>query len=65
MTAAKSGQEIEKRECDNPVQTDMALGEEMGVSGTPALVLDNGKMIPGYVPADRLSAILQRQFTTE
>ncbi|MCB1861515.1 MAG: DsbC family protein [Gammaproteobacteria bacterium] len=61
MTLAKSGQPIEQRECENPVQTDMALGGQMGVSGTPALVLDNGKMIPGYVPADRLLAILENE----
>lgn len=61
MTIAKSGKPIENRECENPVQSDMGLGEQMGVSGTPALVLDNGKMIPGYVPADRLLAILESQ----
>ena len=61
MTKAKSGEPIENRECENPVQSDMALGEQMGVSGTPALVLDSGKMIPGYVPADRLIAILESE----
>ena len=61
MTTAKSGRPIENRECDNPVQSDMELGEQMGVSGTPALVLDSGKMIPGYVPADRLLAILEAE----
>jgi thiol:disulfide interchange protein DsbC len=61
MTAAKAGKSIDSRECENPVQSDMALGQQMGVSGTPALVLDNGSMIPGYVPADRLLAILESQ----
>jgi len=61
MTLAKSGKPVENRECDNPVESDMALGGQMGVSGTPALVLENGKMIPGYVPADRLIAILESQ----
>lgn len=61
MTLAKSGKPIENRECENPVKTDMALGSQMGVSGTPALVLDNGKMIPGYIPADRLLAILESE----
>ncbi|MCP4284538.1 MAG: DsbC family protein [Gammaproteobacteria bacterium] len=61
MTKAKSGKSIENRDCENPVQSDMELGEQMGVSGTPAMVLDSGKMIPGYIPADRLLAILESQ----
>lgn len=59
LTAAKAGKAIEERECDNPVKSDMALGQQMGVTGTPALVLDNGSMIPGYVPADRLLGIIE------
>ncbi|MCB1758641.1 MAG: DsbC family protein [Gammaproteobacteria bacterium] len=61
MTAAKAGKAIEERECDNPVRADLALGEQLGVSGTPNIVLDNGKMIPGYIPADRLLAILDSE----
>jgi len=61
MTLAKSGKPIELKTCDNPVQHDMKLGEQMGVNGTPAMVLENGKMIPGYVPAGRLGAILDSQ----
>lgn len=61
MTLAKSGKPIEPKTCDNPVEHDMKLGEQMGVNGTPALVLANGKMIPGYVPAGRLGAILDSQ----
>ena len=59
MTLAKSGKPIARKSCDNPVQHDMRLGERMGVNGTPAMVLENGQMIPGYVPAGRLSAILK------
>jgi thiol:disulfide interchange protein DsbC len=59
MTIAKKGEELEGRECDNPVQDHMILGEMMGVTGTPALVLESGEMLPGYIPADRLSALLE------
>jgi thiol:disulfide interchange protein DsbC len=41
------------------VQDHMILGEMMGVTGTPALVLESGEMLPGYIPADRLSALLE------
>ena len=30
----------------------------MGVTGTPAIVLDNGRLVPGYLPAERLAAEL-------
>ncbi len=36
----------------------MKLGETMGLRGTPAIVLANGEMLPGYVPADKLAVAL-------
>jgi thiol:disulfide interchange protein DsbC len=30
----------------------------MGVEGTPAIVLEDGRLLPGYVPADRVAAAL-------
>ena len=59
MTLAKAGKPIEQRDCPNPVKEDLALGERMGVNGTPAILLQNGEMIPGYVPAERLLRILE------
>jgi len=58
MTAAKAGEELETRNCDNPVRDHMQLGEAMGVTGTPAIVLDDGQMLPGYIPAKRMAAFL-------
>lgn len=59
MTDAKSGIELESKGCDNPVKEHMELGELLGVSGTPAILLESGDMIPGYVPAKRLLGILE------
>jgi thiol:disulfide interchange protein DsbC len=59
MTKAKSGAEIEAKECDNPVKAQMELGQAVGVTGTPALFLENGEMLPGYVPAANLAALLR------
>jgi thiol:disulfide interchange protein DsbC len=33
----------------------------MGLSGTPTLILPDGELLPGYVPADRLKAMLDEQ----
>ena len=43
--------------CANPVADHYALGERLGVTGTPTIFLDNGKRVPGYVPAQRLLAM--------
>ena len=61
MTIAKTGASIEDKECSNPVRQHLALGQDMGVTGTPALVLENGSMVPGYVPAARLKDMIEQQ----
>ena len=58
LTAAKLGEEIEEKTCPNPVASQYQLGQQMGVRGTPSIVLDNGEMVPGYMPAERLEQTL-------
>jgi len=57
MTNAKSGINLEKKTCDNPIKNQFIAGQAAGVTGTPAMVLDNGKLLPGYLPPE---ALLQR-----
>jgi thiol:disulfide interchange protein DsbC len=55
ITRLKSRQEIPDNVCPgNPVADQFMLGQQAGVRGTPALVLESGEMIPGYVSADEL-----------
>ena len=58
MTQAKRGRAVPERTCDNPVAREYELGRVLGISGTPTLILDNGDMLPGYVPAARLANML-------
>lgn len=58
MTLAKNKQQPKKRECSNPVQEHMALAAKIGVTGTPALVFEDGTLMPGYIPAIQLKKIL-------
>jgi thiol:disulfide interchange protein DsbC len=58
LTTAKATGTITKKTCENPVREHMALADSMGVSGTPTLVLEDGRTLPGYVPAQRLSRLL-------
>lgn len=59
LTALKNGKEIEQNVCaDNPVAKQYNLGQQMGVNGTPAIVLADGSLIPGYRPAADLARVL-------
>lgn len=60
MTRAKAGAQLPKANCANPVAKHMELGELMGIRGTPAIVLESGEMVPGYVEPKRLSALLEQ-----
>lgn len=58
MDMAKGGKTIEAKTCDNPIAQQQALGMKLGVNGTPAIILESGELLPGYVPADKLAAQL-------
>ena len=55
ITRLKMGQELAALSCDSPVAEQYELGQSVGVRGTPALVLESGEMLPGYLPADELA----------
>ncbi|PSF10647.1 protein-disulfide isomerase [Marinobacter fuscus] len=55
MDDAKGGKTIKSKTCDNPVAEQYRLGSQVGVTGTPAILLEDGNMIRGYVPARSLA----------
>lgn len=59
LTDAKAGKTLPNKKCDNPVEKHMALVEKLGITGTPTMILEDGSMIPGYIPAARLAAALE------
>jgi thiol:disulfide interchange protein DsbC len=59
LTKAKAGEEVPKKNCKNPVQEHLQLGQEFGLQGTPLLVTQNGTVINGYRPADDLVKMLE------
>lgn len=61
MTDAKAGIEIEKAECNNPVADQYNLGQSIGISGTPAIILSDGELKPGFLPAARLINYLSQK----
>ncbi len=59
MTIAKERKPLDKKKCENPIKAQYELGQEIGVTGTPALVTTTGRLIPGYMTADRLAKMLE------
>lgn len=60
LTAAKNRESIEVKSCDDPVAEQYALGRKMGVRGTPAIYLQNGRMLPGYLPPNEIVKQLRK-----
>ncbi len=60
LDIAKAGGEVEEKSCDNPISQHLKLARELGVRGTPAIVLDDGQLLPGYVPVKKLVAELRK-----
>ncbi|MDX1397257.1 MAG: DsbC family protein [Oceanospirillum sp.] len=58
MTRAKLGESIEEKQCENPIADQYRLGQKLGVQGTPAIFLEDGRLLPGYMPAKRLATAL-------
>jgi thiol:disulfide interchange protein DsbC len=59
LTKLKNREEIPNNVCaENPVADQFMLGQKVGVTGTPAVVLESGALIPGYVSADDLAGRL-------
>jgi thiol:disulfide interchange protein DsbC len=54
ITQAKLGQEVKAPNCATPVAKQYALGEDLGVRGTPAIFTNKGDYIGGYLPPEEL-----------
>jgi len=62
LTKAKLGKPIKGDDCGaTPVAAHFEMGNRVGVRGTPAILLDNGRLISGYVPATELVTYLNGQ----
>lgn len=59
FTRTKNGEKITTAVCaDNPVADHFKLARQLGVTGTPAVILMDGTLIAGYQPAENFAEIL-------
>jgi thiol:disulfide interchange protein DsbC len=65
LTRAKRGEEIKSKNCgDDAVKAQYALGDDLGVEGTPAIFTQNGDYVGGYLtPIQLVQAIQESQKT--
>lgn len=55
---AKAGGKLPMKTCPNPVAEHYALGQRVGLRGTPMIIFDDGRVVAGYAPAEQLLAAL-------
>jgi len=61
LTAAKLDRKFETSKCDaSMISEHYGVGRDIGLSGTPAIVLDDGSLIAGYLAPAQLSMRLQQ-----
>lgn len=58
ITQAKNGQNLPTRDCDNPVLEQHAIGNLIGITGTPAIILEDGTLVPGYLDVETLTSLV-------
>lgn len=61
LTRAKAGEAITQSDCENPVAAHYEIGKKVGVTGTPAILTDDGRLLPGYLPAPDLAQRLDEK----
>ena len=61
MGLAKAGKPLNLNQCPNPVHKQRDLGVKLGVSGTPSMFLEDGRLIYGYVGPDRLEYLINQK----
>jgi thiol:disulfide interchange protein DsbC len=59
MTDAKNSKGVSYHECNKPIEGQYDFGRQVGVNGTPAIILSTGMMVPGYQPPAQLEQLLQ------
>lgn len=56
LTKLKNREQIPENVCEgNPIAEQFLIGQSIGLSGTPALITEEGQLIPGYVDPENLA----------
>ena len=58
ITKLKAREQLPAVSCPNPVAEQFELGLKLGISGTPSIIVGDGRIFPGYRPAEVLAEIV-------
>jgi len=62
LTMAKLDRDFPTNKCDaSAIQDHYVMGRDVGLNGTPAIVLEDGTLISGYLAPDQLIAALEQK----
>ena len=61
MDRAQKGESIQPQNFSNPISSHMLLGQMIGVANTPAVVLPDGELLPGYISPEKLRRYLEQK----
>lgn len=61
LAQLKELKQVKGKDCASEIDQDMQVADDVGVSGTPTLVMADGKVLPGYVAPDRLLKYLDEE----
>ena len=65
LTAAKLDKTFDSSDCNMSAISDQyTLGQSVGLTGTPAMVLESGSLVNGYLPPDELLNRLQMEISS-
>ena len=59
MDKAKIDREFGNDSCFDPLSSHFELVREFGINGTPAVILKSGRLLPGYLPAEKLIGVIE------
>ena len=50
LDIAKAGGSLDQESCEHPLAKHESVSRALGIRGTPAILLEDGTLLPGYVP---------------
>jgi thiol:disulfide interchange protein DsbC len=60
MVRNQLGKPSGQDKCNHPIDRNIALGNKLGINGTPMIIAADGRQLPGALAADRLDAWLNQ-----
>ena len=54
MDKAQKGEQIKTKSCQHPIEKHLSTARSIEIKGTPAILLEDGQLVAGYVPASKI-----------